>query len=140
MKTKLIYFIMGIWAWLTPLFPFFILSGICIAIDTYFGFKLAKKRGRANSRRFSRVIYKLFLYNVIIVSAYILDLYVLGGFVGNFTTVDLATTKAIVFGVLVVELISVDEKLRALNGKGFQFYFDRVMKIIKNLNEKRKEL
>lgn len=126
--------------WLTPLYPFFIMTGISIVADTYFGYKLARRKKQLDSRKFSRVLYKLLIYNIIVISGYSLDIYLLGDFVGMVSPVNLTVTKAIVFGVLVSELMSIDESLIALDGKGLRHYFKNVLKLIKILNKERKDL
>lgn len=133
-------FLLAVAGWLTPLYPFFILTGFAIAMDTYFGLKVSQKYKKVSSRKFSRVLYKLLMYNIIIISAYSVDIYLLGSFVGLFSSVELTATKAIVFGVLMVELISIDEKLLQLNGKGLRYYWQKVVSVIKKVNDERKKL
>ncbi|HRO76125.1 MAG TPA: phage holin family protein [Crocinitomicaceae bacterium] len=137
---KIAMFWLAILGWLTPLYPFFILTGFAIVMDTFFGLKVSQKYKKVSSRKFSRVLYKLLMYNIIIISAYSIDIYLLGSFIGLFSSVELTATKAVVFGVLMVELISIDEKLIQLNGKGLRFYWQRVMNIIKKVNKERKSL
>lgn len=136
---KMTVFLLAVAGWLTPLYPFFVLTGLAITMDTYFGFRLSRKNKKVSSRKFARVLYKLLMYNIIIISAYSLDIYLLGSFVGLFSSVELTATKAVVFGVLMVELISIDEKLLLLNGKGLRFYWKKVLGIIKTVNNERKK-
>lgn len=136
---KMTVFLLAVAGWLTPLYPFFVLTGLAITMDTYFGFRLSRKNKKVSNRKFARVLYKLLMYNIIIISAYSLDIYLLGSFVGLFSSVELTATKAVVFGVLMVELISIDEKLLLLNGKGLRFYWKKVLGIIKTVNNERKK-
>lgn len=132
-------FLLSMATWLSPLYPFFIMAGIAIAFDTYFGIKCARKKKNLNSRKLSRVLYKLMMYNIIVISGYTLDIYLLGAFVNTFISVELTVTKAIVFGILMTELFSIDEKLILINGKGLRHYVREVFKVIKILNNERKE-
>lgn len=140
MNEKIIIIALAGLSWLTPLFPFFVLVGIIIVWDTFLGVKLARKKDRFNSRTFARVLYKFLIYNVIIIIGYLLDKFVLSDFVGLFSPVSGTTTKAVVFAVVVAELISVDEKLRKSNGKGFKWYFGKIKDVIKALNDERKNI
>jgi len=138
--TKLEAFILGVVSWLTPLFPFFIMAGVAVSFDTYYGVKVAKKNKDFKSRRFARVIYKFFIYNIIIISGFAVDKYLIGVFIDHYSNVELTITRALVFGVLLVEMVSIDEKLRMLNGKGFRYYWKKVMGVLFTLNKTKNDL
>lgn len=133
-------FWLAVLAWLAPLYPFFIIAGMAVAVDTYFGFKLSRIEKKTSSRKFARVLWKFLLYNLIILSAYVVDVYLIGVFIDSQSHVELTLTRAITFGVLVVELVSVDEKKRQINGKGFRYYWDKVMNVLRFLNDERKKI
>lgn len=105
-------------AYLSPLIPFFFITGFFIFADTVYGVKVARKNKNWSSRKFSRFLYKLFAFNVVLISGYALDIHLLGEFAEIFTDIDLIVTKAIVTGLFVNELSSIDEKQRQLGGKG----------------------
>lgn len=138
--SKISLFLLAISTWLMPLVPFFILTGISIAVDTWFGFRLARKTQTISSRKFSRILYKLFMYNLIIISGYALDMYVFGDFVKIFSSIELTFTKIIALCVLINELISIDEKLIFINGKGLRHYFKKILHVAKIANNERKNL
>ncbi len=126
-------------AYLSPLIPFFFLTGFFIFVDTIYGVKLARKNKDWSSRKFSRFLYKIFAFNVVLISGYALDIHLLGEFARVFTDIDLIVTKAIVTGLFINELSSIDEKQRQLGGKGIYKSSGEVLsKIIgvkKNIDE-----
>lgn len=138
--TKTLFIILAISAFLTPLYPFFIIAGMAIVMDTYYGFKLARQEGKNRSRKFMRFLWKFFLYDVIIFSGYVIDKYLIGVFIDVHSHVELTFTRAITFGIFINELISVDEKKIAINGKGFRYYYKRIMGVVKFLNNERKDI
>lgn len=137
-KTEML--LLAIAGWLTPLYPFFILTGVAIFADTILGIVNAVKKGKLSSRKCARLIYKILIYNLIVVSGYSLDVYLIGDFINIVSTVELTVTKAVVFGIILIELVSIDEKMRYINGKGFRHYWGIVKQAIVKINKEKKEL
>lgn len=123
---------------LTPLLPFMYLTGVVIMADTFLGAKVAKKNGNFKSRSFAAVLYKMLAYNILLIITYQIDIWLVGDVVSIWSSIELSFTKAIVAIMLINEVISIDEKLLNLNGKGLRYYFKRALNVVKAANDERK--
>ena len=122
--------------YITPVIPFFFITGAFIVWDTHYGVKLAKKKGIFTSRRFSRVLYKLLVYNIVVVSCFAVEKHILTDFVKHLTTIDLALTKVGVLVVLINELFSIDEKLIGLTGEGLFAKMNKIYRKVSSFKTK----
>jgi len=132
--------LIAVLGWFSPLIPFFLITGVIISWDTFFGVKLAQKQKSFNSRKFARFLYKFLIYNVVIATTYYLDTNLIGEFINSYIEKDMALTKIIMIGIVIVELMSIDEKMRMIDNKGFKYYYLKIKNIIKFLNQERKEI
>lgn len=126
MKTWLIHLWIGLVAFVSPLFPLAILVSTLIGTDFVFGiYRAYKTRQEINSRKMGHTISKLFLYNLAVLSVFMLEKLVLG--------TDTQFTKVVVGVVAMVELKSIDESFRILYG--FSIYESLIDKIKRGTNE-----
>lgn len=126
MKTWLIHVWIGLVAFVSPLFPLAILVSTLIGTDFVFGiYRAYKTKQEINSRKMGHTISKLFLYNLAVLSVFMLEKLVFG--------TDTQFTKVVVGVVAMVELKSIDESFRILYG--FSIYESLIDKIKRGTNE-----
>jgi Bacteriophage holin family len=126
MKTWLIHLWIGLVAFVSPLFPLAILVSTLIGTDFVFGiYRAYKTKQEINSRKMGHTISKLFLYNLAVLSVFMLEKLVFG--------TDVQFTKVVVGVIAMVELKSIDESFRILYG--FSIYESLIDKIKRGTNE-----
>lgn len=128
---------------LAPIQGLMVLVGIFIIIDTIMGVIAAKqKKIPITSRRLSRFIGKMFIYQIIIIVAFALDTLILGGLVSLFiTSITLVITKIAALMLILNEVFSIDEKIRLMNdGKGIWFHFKRLLGVASRLKKEAGDL
>lgn len=113
--------VVSLLAVVAPIQPLFLVTGFLIFADFIFGIYKAKKLGeKITSRKMGHTISKLILYNLAILSVFLLNHYLIC------TTLPL---EKIVGGLIgLTELKSLDESFTMLFG--FSFY-DKIKKILK---------
>ena len=131
---KAIVFAIGL---LAPIKFIMVLVFAAILADTIFGIRTSRKLGvEITSRRLSKFISKLFVYQFVIIFAYAIDVNLLGEFILLFISVPLALTKITSLGLVVNELFSIDESLKKLNKeKGLWFYFTQLLSVAKRIKK-----
>ena len=129
-------------ALLAPIQFILLLVGCFIVMDTIFGVYASKKLGKEfTSRKFSKFISKMFVYNAVIIMTYALDVQLLGEFFMMIVSVPLVLTKVTAIALVVNEIISIDEKLKMIKkGKGIWFHFKRLLSITKLIKKQADEL
>lgn len=129
MKTWLIHLWIGIVAFLTPLFPMALLVSTLIGTDFVFGlYRAYKTQEQINSRKMGHTISKMFLYNMAVLSVFMLEKIIVG--------TDMQFTKIAVGVIAMVELKSIDESFRILYG--FSIYESLVERLKRGTNENKK--
>lgn len=128
--TNLNNILLSLIAVISPIKPLFLVTGFLIMADFIFGLYKAKKLGeKITSRKMGNTISKLLLYNIAILSVYLLNHYVI------MTTLPLEKIVAGLIGL--TELKSLDESFTLLFG--FSFY-DKIKKILKRGASNTKDL
>lgn len=129
MKTWLIHLWIGIVAFLTPLFPMALLVSTLIGTDFVFGlYRAYKTQEQINSRKMGHTISKMFLYNMAVLSVFMLEKIIVG--------TDMQFTKIAVGVIAMVELKSIDESFRILYG--FSIYESLIERLKRGTNENKK--
>lgn len=123
MKTSLYGWIV---AFFTPLFPLMIIVGCFILFDTYMGRKAVAVRAKAQgvnprdwvtSRKTRTGLFsKLLMYNAVLLSIHLIDLYMLGDLVGQYSPFSHTITRLGVVVLCWVEYDSIDEKYYRIHG------------------------
>lgn len=101
--------IIALLAYLTPLQPLILAIGVLILFDTIVGiYKAWKLNEKISSRRFGHIISKFALYNIAIISGYILE---------NMIGLDnIPIARIIAVGIGLTELLSISENIDELTG------------------------
>jgi hypothetical protein len=135
---KLIFIIMALF---TPIKPFIMLIFAAIVIDTILGIyaSIIVKKEVISNKLFNIVI-KFFIYVGAMIFTYQTDILILGDFIGLFIGIPLALTKIIGLIFISVEIFSIDEKMRKINGKGIWFYVKRFLGVVKKIKVEKDEL
>lgn len=128
-------------ALLSPIKIFLVLVGIFIFIDTILGIWAAKKNGiKIESRKLSKFISKMFVYNMVVILAFLLDKYLLGEFFLLFLSIPLAITKLTTIGLVLNEAYSMDEKVRNVKGVGIWDIFSKLLGLAKFIKKQKEEI
>nr|WP_322625000.1 phage holin family protein [uncultured Flavobacterium sp.] len=123
-------------SFLAPLQGLLLAVGFAIILDTFTGiFKAIKLGGWSTlkSRRLSDIAAKVLLYNTAVLSVYIIDHFLLSGFMKHWFSADYLFTKIIALVLVVIELTSVKENFEAV-------YRKDLWKLLKSIISRTKEI
>ena len=129
MKTFFIKSFLFAAALIAPIKIYLVLIAIFIVLDTIAGVWASKALGiKISSSRFSAFISKLFIYNAVAITAYFIDIHLLGEFILLFLSIPMAATKITVLGLILNEIYSIDEKFVNVKGSGLWSIFKKLLK------------
>ena len=109
---------------MTITFSFFMpISGILILIaffilfDTATGiWKSIKTKTKVTSRGLSQIISKILLYEFCVILFFLMDKLLLSEFIAQFFSIELLATKILALTLCSIELISINENIKAIRG------------------------
>lgn len=129
-------------ALLSPIKYLLILVGLAILLDTIFGIYAAKKNKiKLKSSKLAKFISKMFVYQIVVITMYFLDVQLLGEFLLFFININLLLTKVTAILLIANEGFSIDEKLRMVNkDRGIAYYFKRVLGVAKYIKRESEDL
>jgi phage-related holin len=100
-------------AFFMPIYPAMIAVGLLITIDTITGLLAARKKGiKIESRKMGRVLVKMLLYNLLIISAHICEVYL----------INIPFVKITLAFLAITEFLSIGENFNIITGKDFVIY------------------
>ena len=100
-----------------PISGILILIGVTVILDTLTGvWKSRKLKTPITSRKLSAVISKILLYEVTVMLFYLIDYYILNDIILTFFSVELLTTKILALVLVSIEVISINENIKAVKG------------------------
>lgn len=139
-KSKISVMINIILAFLLPIKMLIVLVGLMIVLDTITGLWKAKKtKEKITSKKLSRVISKMVLYQVALITFFILDKFIFGELVGAFTSIPHLLTKVVAVFFVGVELISINENVNGIYGfnlfKMFRNMLSRAKEVRKDIDD-----
>ena len=121
-------------AFFLPISGILFLIGFAILVDTITGIWKAKKlKIKITSRGLSAIISKLFLYEVAVILTYLIDRFILNDILLQFFSVPLMVTKILSLVLVSIEVISINENIKAV--KGIDLWAS-----LKNLLQRSKEI
>ena len=104
-------------AFLMPIIPLILIVGAAIGLDTVFGILRARKlKEPVTSRRLSKIVSKMVLYNSAVVLFFCIEKYVLGDFTLMVTAIPFVLTKLVTTTLLFIEITSISESYKAITG------------------------
>jgi hypothetical protein len=100
-----------------PICGILILIFSAVLLDTITGIWKAKKTNQSvTSRKLSAIISKILLYEATVMLFYAMDIFLLNDIVISFFSIELLTTKVLALVLVSVEIISINENFKAVNG------------------------
>ena len=138
MKNILLFYLSLIATWLAPIYGLLVLVGAFILADTVMGIYSSYINGKPIlSRKLQRALVKSVLYSSTFLLFYGIDTLIINDALLEFVRVPLFLSKSVCVFLISIELFSIDEKIRSINkGKGFKFYFDRLLGELKIYRKK----
>jgi len=119
----------------TPIAPLMLIVAMFIVLDTLLGVtKAIRLKHKFTSHKLSRLIFKMFFYQMLIMMLYPIDIYLIQDALFGY---DLFATRAGTLVLVFVESLSIEENVKAINkDKGFQYYFNKLVKVVKEAKDK----
>lgn len=114
MKTYLNYIFTGLVLFFAPIQGLLVAVAFSIMLDTFTGiFKSIKLNGLKSirSRKLSNVISKMLLYQVCLISLYVIDNYLLNELINLHFSTKFLFTKLVAIVLVFVELVSIKENI-----------------------------
>ena len=130
MKSAIFTLVASLVVFFTPIAPLMMIVAGFILSDTLLGISKAviKKQG-FTSHKLSRLIFKMFFYQIVILLLYPIDIFIIAS---DLFGQPHFFTKVGTFVLIFVEALSIEENIKALNKeRGFQFYFNKLMTTVK---------
>jgi len=134
------YLLLIIGGFIAPVVPYFIITGFFIFADTCFGIWSAYKlKQEITSTSAARIIYKMVVYNFLILTAYLIDFIGFDKLLG--IQFPMLVTRFALVIIAVNELGSIEEKLVRVRGKGKGMWgmIKKVFSVAKFIKEKKDE-
>jgi len=120
MKEYVIAFIVSILSFFIPVVPLLLLVGLFICLDTILAIWACKRQGeKITSHKLSAMIPKMFLYQGAVMTGYLVDVFLLGEFIGLVFDIPMLFTKLIAMTLIFIEGVSLDENWQKIKGKTF---------------------
>ena len=119
---------------ISPIAGVLIAVGAFVFLDTIIGIWKAKKiKQKVTSRRLSSVVNKMLVYQLTVITFFILGHFIVNDIVKQFINIDYAMTKVIAVVLISIEFFSIDESFKTATGKGLlERFTDLVTKFKKN--------
>jgi hypothetical protein len=104
-------------AFFLPISGILFLIGFAIVVDTITGiWKARKLKIPITSRKLSTIISKMMLYEVAVIGFYLIDFWILNDIIMKFFSVPLMLTKILSLVLCSIEVISINENIKAVKG------------------------
>lgn len=119
----------------TPIAPLMLLVAMFIVLDTLLGVtKAIKLNHKFTSHKLSRLAFKMFFYQMLIMMLYPIDIFLIQDALFGY---DLFATRSGVLVLIFIESLSIEENIKAINkNKGFQYYFTKLIELVKSIKTK----
>jgi hypothetical protein len=120
-------------SFLVPIKPLILIVGATIFLDTIFGVVRALKIKEAiTSRRLSRIVSKIFLYECAIILFFCIEKYILNDIMISFGMVSLLLTKIVATMLVFVEVLSITENYKIISGVNI---WDKLKEVFRRTSE-----
>ncbi len=119
MKTYLFYLFTSVCVFLAPIQGLMLAVFFAILLDTAFGiYRSVKVRGWkfVTSRKLSEIVSKMLLYQLCIISLYVIDLHLLSEISLKFFSVAFMATKITAMLLIFIETVSIKENFEKATG------------------------
>lgn len=114
MLLKWIKYVLGsLFVFLSPIKPLIFVVGFIVIIDTIFGILRSRKlKIKFTSRRFYAFFKKSLVYQLLIITTFLIDKNLLNEFMTMIVSIDYVTTKVITAAICFNEIKSIDENVK----------------------------
>lgn len=117
LKSSLLTVFAVIVAFLTPIIPLILTVGCAIFLDTIMGLWKAKKlKEKTTSRKLSKIISKMVLYESATILFFCIEKFILGDFILLVTSIPFVLTKIVAAILVTVEVVSINENYHSISG------------------------
>ena len=117
MKSTFAYMSASILAFFAPVAGIMIAIGAFIALDTLLGVMAAQKMGeKIESKKLSKVVWKMLMYQAVTLSFFIMDVYIVGDLLGTLINTPYVLTKTVGVSLIAIEFKSIDENIEKMTG------------------------
>ena len=121
--------------------PLILIVGAAIGLDTIIGiYRSYKLKESITSRKLSRLISKMVLYQSAIVLFFCIEKYILNDFIVVFTAIPLILTKLVSVTLIFIEMQSINENWMSITGVSLWGRFKELLNRGKDLKTEIKEL
>ena len=135
------YILGALLVFISPIKPLLLVVGFMIVVDTIFGIIRSNKLGiKFTSTRFFSFFKKNFVYQLLVITTYILDHNLINEFVTSVISIELLTTKLMAAAICYNEFKSVDENVKIAYGIDITQYIKNLYKFAKQTKDGLDEL
>jgi hypothetical protein len=121
-------------AFFLPISGILFLIGFAIVVDTITGIWKAKKlKIQITSRKLSTIISKMMLYEVAVIGFYLIDFWILNDIIMKFFSIPLMLTKILSLVLVSIEVISINENIKAVKGLDIWSAFKQLLQRSKEI-------
>ncbi|MBC7935382.1 MAG: phage holin family protein [Rhizobacter sp.] len=99
-----------------------------------------RKNWNTNRQKLSKIISKMVLYQVALITFFILEFFLLGEFVLLFTSIPYLLTKIVAAFFCFIELTSINENIKAVYGLNFFQMFKHLLSRVKEVKDELNDL
>ena len=91
--------------------------GAFITLDTLLGMMAAHKLGeKIESKKLSRVVWKMVMYQSVVLTFFVMDVFIVGDLLGHFVNTPFVLTKAVGVALIGIGFKSIDENIEKMTG------------------------
>ena len=135
------YILGALLVFISPIKPLLLVVGFMIVVDTIFGIIRSNKLGiKFTSTRFFSFFKKNFVYQLLVITTYILDHNLINEFTMSVISIELLTTKLMAAAICYNEFKSVDENVKIAYGIDITQYIKNLYKFAKQTKDGLDEL
>ena len=121
-------------AFFLPISGILFLIGFAIVVDTITGIWKAKKlKIQITSRKLSTIISKMMLYEIAVIGFYLIDFWILNDIIMKFFSIPLMLTKILSLVLVSIEVISINENIKAVKGLDIWSAFKQLLQRSKEI-------
>lgn len=137
MIDKWIKYVLGsLCIFLAPIKPLLFIVGFIVVLDTILGILRSRKLNiKFTSRRFYAFFKKSLVYQLLIITTFLIDKNLINEFMNMVVVMDYLTTKVITAAICFNELTSINENIKITYGINIVSYIKKLFKFSKQVKD-----
>lgn len=137
MIDKWIKYVLGsLFIFLSPIKPLLFIVGFIVVLDTILGILRSRKLNiKFTSRRFYAFFKKSLVYQLLIITTFLIDKNLINEFMNMIVVMDYLTTKVITAAICFNELTSINENIKITYGINIVDYIKKLFKFSKSVKD-----